>query len=131
MTAGSIATDTGLDGILLELVQFRASQINGCAYCLDVHERRLTDLGENPQRIAVLSAWREADVYSPRERVALRLTEAVTLVHDGQVPDDVYDEALSVFSPEQYAALLWVIVAINSFNRIAIAGRYAVRPRAS
>lgn len=127
-TVAEIASDNDLDPVLLELVQLRASQINGCAYCLDVHSRSLVKLGESPQRIAVLPTWQEAGLYSPRECAALRLTEAVTLIHDGQLPDAVYREATEVFTAEQYAALVWVIVAINSFNRIAIAGRYPIEP---
>ncbi|PFG30900.1 carboxymuconolactone decarboxylase family protein [Paramicrobacterium agarici] len=128
-TVAGIAKDVDLDPILVELVQMRASQINGCAYCLDVHSRSLEKLGESAQRLAVLAAWREADLFSPRECAALRLTEAVTLIHADQLPDDVYREATELFSAEQYAALLWVIVSINSFNRVAIAGRYEIGPR--
>lgn len=130
-TVGSIASDTGIDPILTELVQMRASQINGCAYCLDVHSRSLAKLGESAQRIAVLPAWQEAGLFSPRECAALRLTEAITLIHDGQLPDDVYREATELFTAEQYAALVWVIVTINSFNRIAITGRYDIEPQSS
>ncbi|WP_166981212.1 carboxymuconolactone decarboxylase family protein [Paramicrobacterium fandaimingii] len=130
-TVADIAADNDLDPILLELVQLRASQINGCAYCLDIHSRSLAKLGESPQRIAVLSAWSEAGLYSPRECAALHLTEAVTLIHDGQLSDAVYRQATEVFTDEQYAALLWVIVAINAFNRVAIAGRYSIEPQPS
>lgn len=126
-----MAADAGIDDCLIELVQLRASQINGCAYCLDVHLARAREAGETEQRIAVLSAWRDAALYSPRERAAFALTESVTLVHEQQLPDAVYDAAVQVFSAEEYAALLWIIVAINAFNRVAIAGRYPVEPRPS
>ncbi|SEC03800.1 alkylhydroperoxidase AhpD family core domain-containing protein [Paramicrobacterium humi] len=131
LTTGKIAADAGLEPRLLELVQLRASQINGCAFCLDYHHDRAIAAGETEQRITVLSAWREARLYSPREQAALALAESVTLIHDGQLPDDVYESAIEVFAPEAYTALLWVLVSINAFNRIAIAGRYPVEARES
>lgn len=89
-TAVGAADNAGLEPALLELVRIRASQINGCAYCLDLHTRDARAAGETEQRIYVLNAWREAPLFSSRERAALAMTEAITLVHDGHVPDEVY-----------------------------------------
>lgn len=129
-TVGSAASDAGLDERLVELVQLRASQINGCAYCLDVHSERARSLGETEQRIALLTSWRDAALFSPKERAGLELAEAVTLIHDGNLPDEVYDRATLVLDEAEYSALLWVLVSINAFNRLAVSGRYPVKPRA-
>ena len=116
-----------------ELVKVRASQINGCAYCLDMHHKDARALGETEERLYMLSAWREATVYSEEERAALALTEAVTLIVDGEVPADVESEARARFDEETYAALVFTIVVINSWNRLAITGhsppgRYRAKP---
>ncbi|MFJ4559253.1 carboxymuconolactone decarboxylase family protein [Streptomyces massasporeus] len=108
---------------LLELVRIRASQINGCAFCLDLHTRHARGQGETEQRLHTLAAWRETPFFTERERAALALTEAVTLVHDGRVPDAVYAEAAEVFDENQIAALIWAATVINAYNRIAIATR--------
>jgi AhpD family alkylhydroperoxidase len=108
---------------LLELVKTRASQINGCAFCLDMHTKDARAHGETEQRLHLLAAWREAPLYTARERAALALTEAVTLVADTRVPDDVWDQASKVFSEEELAGLLMAIVVINGWNRIAISTR--------
>ncbi|MFF7374064.1 carboxymuconolactone decarboxylase family protein [Streptomyces massasporeus] len=108
---------------LLELVRIRASQINGCAFCLDLHTRDARGQGETEQRLHTLAAWRETPFFTERERAALALTEAVTLVHDGRVPDAVYAEAAEVFDENQIAALIWAATVINAYNRIAIATR--------
>lgn len=113
----------GVDPALNELIKIRASQINGCAYCLDMHTLDARAAGETEQRIYALNAWRETPFFTDRERAALALTEAVTLVHDGQVPDAVYDEAARHFEPAELAALVWAIAAINVWNRVAISGR--------
>lgn len=112
----------GLEKSLLELVKLRASQINGCGYCLDMHWKELRAAGESEQRLYLLDAWREAPVYSDRERAALAWTEAVTLVAGG-VPDDVYEQARRQFSEEELANLTLAIVAINGNNRVNIAFR--------
>ncbi|MFP5345957.1 MAG: carboxymuconolactone decarboxylase family protein [Actinomycetes bacterium] len=114
---------SGIDPALYELVKTRASQINGCAFCIDMHTKDARAGGETEQRLYLLSAWREAPVYTERERAALALTEAVTLVADTHVPDDVWREAAKVFSDEELAALLMAIVTINGWNRIAISSR--------
>jgi len=125
---GQVGRDAGIDPRMSELIQMRASQINGCAYCIRVHTKRALAVGETVERLMMLPAWRESGLYSPRERAALALAEAVTLIHDGNLPDDVYDEATSVFTPSEYTAVLWIAVAINAFNRVAVAGRYPVEP---
>lgn len=114
---------SGLEGSLLELVKTRASQINACAYCLDMHWKDAKANGETEQRLYGLAAWREAPYYTDRERAALGLTEAVTRIADGGVPDEVIAAAEPHFSPEELAALLFAIVAINSWNRLAISSR--------
>ncbi|MEV2216201.1 carboxymuconolactone decarboxylase family protein [Streptomyces sp. NPDC050997] len=121
--AVSAAQDAKVEPELLELIRIRASQLNGCAFCLDMHTKDARAQGETEQRIYALNAWRETPFFSARERAALALTEAVTLVHDGQVPDAVYAEAAEVFEEEQIAALIWAATVINAYNRIAIATR--------
>ncbi|WOT34755.1 carboxymuconolactone decarboxylase family protein [Streptomyces coeruleorubidus] len=123
--AVSAAQDAKLEPELLELVRIRASQINGCAFCIDMHTRDARGQGETEQRIYALNAWRETPFFTERERAALALTEAVTLVHDGRVPDAVYAEAAGVFDENQIAALIWSATVINAYNRIAIATRMA------
>jgi AhpD family alkylhydroperoxidase len=113
----------GLEGPLLLLVQLRASQINGCAYCLDMHWKDLRAAGENEQRLYSLDAWRECPYYSERERAALAWTEAVTLVADGHVPDVVHDQARAHFTGKELADLTMAVAAINAWNRLSIAAR--------
>jgi len=113
----------GLDETLLHLVRLRASQLNGCAFCLDMHWKDLRALGENEQRLYSLDAWRECPYYTDRERAALAWTEAVTRVEEGHVPDAVYDEARAVFSEKELCDLTLAVAAINAWNRISIAGR--------
>lgn len=118
------ATDAGLDRLLVKLVKLRASQLNGCAFCLDMHSAEALKAGEDPRRIFVLEAWRETDLYSEQERAALDLTEAMTALTDTHgVSDEVYERAMGAFTEAQYAAVHWVIVTINSWNRLAIPGR--------
>ncbi|WIY02845.1 carboxymuconolactone decarboxylase family protein [Amycolatopsis mongoliensis] len=113
--------NAGLDPKLLELVKTRASQINGCAYCLDMHSRDALELGESPRRLFVLDGWRETDLFTEQEQAALALTEAMTRLSATQtVPDDVYEEAARVFTEEQYRAVAWEVIAINSWNRMTI-----------
>ncbi|MCX2449711.1 carboxymuconolactone decarboxylase family protein [Pedobacter sp. PLR] len=108
---------------LLHLIYFRVSQINGCAYCLDMHSKDLIATGETPQRIFLLDAWREAPFYSARERAALEWAEAVTKIRDGNVADDVYEKAAAQFSDEELIDLTLAITTINSYNRINISFR--------
>ncbi len=114
---------SGLEPSLLELVKMRASQINGCAYCLDMHSKDARALGETEQRLYVLPAWREAPFYSERERAALAWTEAMTRLADGGVPDEVYAEARQHFDEKALVDLSLAVVAINAWNRMAIAFR--------
>ena len=115
--------DSGLEEGLLHLIKLRASQINGCAYCLDMHWKDLKAFGENEQRMYSLDAWRECPYYSERERAALAWTEAVTLVSNGHVPDAVYEEVKTHFSEKELADLTVAVATINAWNRLAIAGR--------
>jgi AhpD family alkylhydroperoxidase len=114
---------SGLDTTLLDLVRMRASQINGCAYCLDMHSKDARAAGETEQRLYGLNAWRETPYYSARERAALDWTEALTLVTEGHVPDAVYDRVRQEFSEDELAHLSLAIVAINGWNRLNIAAR--------
>jgi AhpD family alkylhydroperoxidase len=108
---------------LLNLIYFRVSQINGCAFCLDMHSKDLLAKGETEQRLFVLDAWREAPFYTDRERAALAWAEAVTKITGGNVPDAVYDEASKQFSEEELIDLTIAVTTINSYNRINIAFR--------
>lgn len=123
LALNQFAATSGLEHSLLELVKTRASQINGCAYCLDMHTIDARAAGESEQRLYVLSAWREAPFFTDRERAALAWTEAVTLVSETHVPDDVYEEALRHFSEEELVNLTWAIVVINGWNRMAVSFR--------
>ena len=114
---------SGLEVDLLELVKLRASQINGCAYCIDMHTKDARTHGESEQRLYGVSAWHEAPFYSERERAALAWTEAVTLVGETHVPDEVYNEARKHFSEKELVDLTFAIIAINSWNRLAISFR--------
>jgi len=113
----------GLDHKLLELVKLRASQINGCAWCMDMHSKELRAAGEDEQRLHLLSAWRECPFYTDRERAALAWTEALTLLAQGNVPDDVFALARAQFSEQDLVKLTVAIVAINGANRINVAFR--------
>jgi AhpD family alkylhydroperoxidase len=114
---------SGLERGLLELVKLRASQINGCAHCIDMHTKELRADGESEQRLYLLDAWQESPFYSERERAALAWTEALTLVTDRHVPDDVYELARKEFSEQELANLTIAVIAINGANRLNIAFR--------
>ena len=111
------------DPPLRELVRIRASQINGCAYCIDMHTKDARAVGETEQRIYALPAWRETPFFTERERAALAFTESVTLVASDHVPTADYDAVAAHFSPDEVAALLSLIVAINAWNAISVATR--------
>ncbi len=113
----------GLEESLLHLARLRASQVNGCAYCLDMHWKDLRAIGETEQRLYSLDAWRECPYFTERERAALAWTEAVTLVATGHVPDAVYEEARRQFNEKELADLTLAVVAINGWNRLSIAAR--------
>src|SRR5438876_10352743 len=118
-----IRKSSKLEPALLELVKMRASQINGCAYCIDMHAKDARALGETEQRLYALNAWRETPFYSERERAALEWTEAVTLVSQTHVPDEVYEAVREHFSEKELLDLTLAVVAINSWNRLAISLR--------
>jgi AhpD family alkylhydroperoxidase len=113
----------GLDSKLLDLVRMRASQINGCAYCLDMHSKDARANGETEQRLYGLEAWRETPYYSSRERAALEWTEALTLVSETRVPDEVYERVREQFPEDELVHLSLAIVAINGWNRLNVAAR--------
>ena len=119
----SAVAHCGLDQGLLELINMRASQINGCAYCLDIHSKDARAKGETEQRLYALNAWRETPFYTERERAALALTEAITLITDGHVPDSVYEQACRVFDEKEVSQIVWAAAVINTWNRLAISAR--------
>jgi AhpD family alkylhydroperoxidase len=114
---------SGLEAPLLELMKMRVSQINGCAYCLDMHSKDARAAGETEQRLYGLNAWEESPFYTERERAALAWTEAVTLVSQGHVSDKVFEKARKVFSEKELVGLTMAVVAINGWNRLAISFR--------
>jgi AhpD family alkylhydroperoxidase len=122
--SGRDAEAAGLDARLVELVKVRASQLNGCAHCIHVHVAKAIAAGERHERLHLLVAWREAPGFSARERAALAWCEALTLVTEGHVPDEAHTAARACFSEAELAALTSAIVAINAWNRIAIAYRF-------
>lgn len=121
---GMAAERSGLERSLQELVKIRASQINGCAMCLDMHTKDARARGETEQRLYLIPAWRESTpVFNARERAALAWTEAVTLVADGHVPDAVYEEVRTAFSDDELVNLTLLVAAINAYNRLNVALR--------
>ncbi|HEX4756389.1 MAG TPA: carboxymuconolactone decarboxylase family protein [Terracidiphilus sp.] len=118
-----VIRSSGLEPELLELVKTRASQINGCAYCLDMHTKDARAAGETEQRLYALSAWQEAPFYTPRERAALAWTEAITNIQQGHAPDPVYEEVRKQFGEDEMVKLTLAIAQINTWNRIAIGFR--------
>ena len=112
-----------LDRGLRELVNMRVSQLNGCAFCLDMHWKDAVVAGEEENRLYLLNAWRESPVYSEREQAALDLCEAMTLIHTGHVPDAVWDRARAAFEDAELAQLVFQITAINAWNRLMITSR--------
>jgi AhpD family alkylhydroperoxidase len=123
-----------LEERLLHLIKMRASQINGCAYCIDMHSKDARELGETEQRLYELDAWRETPFYTDRERAALEWTESVTLVSQTRVPDSVYEEVHKQFNEKELVDLTYAVAAINAWNRLAIAmravpGHYKATPK--
>lgn len=117
---------SGLDKTLYELIKTRASQINKCAFCINMHTRDALALGEASQRLFLLDAWRETNLYTEKERAVLALTEAITLLPNGDVPDDVYQDATKCLAPQELAAVIMAVVTINGWNRIAITTRMSL-----
>ncbi|WP_438353449.1 carboxymuconolactone decarboxylase family protein [Microbacterium sp. CJ88] len=128
-TVGALAAANGIDDRLKELVQIHASQLNGCAFCVRVHVDRAVAAGLGIDEITQLATWRESGVFTERERAALELTESFTFISEEGVPDGVYDHVGGILSEQEYVALSWILVSINAFNRVAIAGRYPVPAR--
>ena len=118
-----VSHSSGIEPSLLHLVKVRASQINGCAFCIDMHTKDARAAGETEQRLYGLTAWRETPFYTDRERAALEWTDAVTLVAEGHVPDEVYESVRQRFTEEELVNLTLAVVAINGWNRLAIAFR--------
>nr|WP_246128081.1 carboxymuconolactone decarboxylase family protein [Amycolatopsis rhizosphaerae] len=116
-----VAAEAGLDQRLLELLKIRTSQLNGCAFCLDMHVREAMESGETHKRIYLLSAWRDANVYTDQERSALALADAMTRLSETQdVADEVYEEALAHLTEDQYTAVGWAVTVMNAFNRLNV-----------
>jgi len=128
-TVGGIADEAGIDDRLKELVQIHVSQLNGCAYCVRVHVERAARAGVTADTIAQLPVWRDSGVFTDRERAGLELAESFTFIHEEGVPDEVYNSVGGVLTEREYVALSWILVSINAFNRVAIAGRYSVPSR--
>jgi AhpD family alkylhydroperoxidase len=123
LAAADTAERAGLPVLLLELLRLRVSQINGCEFCIDLHARDARAGGESPQRLDALATWQESPLFDAREKSALALAEAITLVHGDRVPDEVYQAAATEFGQDGIAALIWVCTVINAYNRIAISTR--------
>ena len=126
--AKEAAESAGIDPGLGHLLRLRASQINGCAYCVRMHTQDALSVGESIERVSVLPAWRETGYFTPKERAALALVEAITNIADGQIPDAVYEQAASHLDESEISAIEWAAITINAWNRIAIASRYPVGP---
>lgn len=122
---GTYLAKSPLEQSLLDLVAFRVSQINGCAYCLDMHSKDLRAHGETEQRLYMLDAWREAPIYTDRERAAFAWAEAVTKLKNKNVPDEVYEDAMRQFSEEELVDLTMAVIGINGWNRLNVAFRTA------
>ena len=133
LNLGKAVDESGLERSLLELVKTRASQINGCAYCLDMHTKDARAIGETEQRLYALNAWRETPFFSDRERAALEWTEAITRIAETHVPDEAYQTVRRHFDERELVALTFAAVAINAWNRLATsfrvpAGTYQPQP---
>lgn len=126
--ARDMAASAGLATGFVHLLKLRASQLNQCAFCVRMHTRDALKAGETSDRVSVLTAWRESEYFTDKERAALLLAEAVTEVSDGQISDAVYSEAASHLDEREIAAVEWVAIVINAWNRIAIGSRYPVKP---
>ncbi|MFI1105143.1 carboxymuconolactone decarboxylase family protein [Streptomyces melanogenes] len=121
------AAEAGLDRILVELVNLRVSQLNGCAFCLDVHTRAALRAGETTRRLGVLAAWRDTELFTERERAALALAEATTHPADALAQERAYEAARAVLDDGAISAVIWVAITINAFNRVSILSKHPVR----
>ncbi|MFJ8112280.1 carboxymuconolactone decarboxylase family protein [Streptomyces sp. NPDC096132] len=120
------AADAGLERTVVELVNLRVSQLNGCAFCLDVHTKAALRGGEDTRRLGVLAAWRDTELFTPAERAALALAEATTFPADAAAQEAAYADARQVLTEDQISALIWVAVTINAFNRVSILSKHPV-----
>ncbi|MEU8674496.1 carboxymuconolactone decarboxylase family protein [Streptomyces sp. NPDC048560] len=127
----TVAADAGLDRILVELINIRVSQINGCAYCLGLHTRAALRAGETTQRLGVLPAWRDTELFTARERAALALAEATTAPADAALQESAYAVARNSLTDDEISAAIWVAITINAFNRISIMSKHPVRGNAA
>ncbi|WP_409474041.1 carboxymuconolactone decarboxylase family protein [Streptomyces sp. HC307] len=123
----AVAADAGLDRTLVELINLRVSQINGCAFCLHMHTRAALRAGDTPQRLGVLAAWRDTELFTPAERAALALAEAVTSPADATAQESAYASARETLAADQISAVIWVAITINAFNRVSIMSKHPVR----
>jgi AhpD family alkylhydroperoxidase len=123
------AQAAGLDPLLVELVNIRISQLNGCGFCLDLHVRSAVKNGETPQRLAVLPAWRDVDLFSPTEEAALALAEAITTLPDHHERERERIRAREQLTADQFSAVSWLAITMNAFNRVSIISGHPVRPR--
>ncbi|MFF4852527.1 carboxymuconolactone decarboxylase family protein [Streptomyces sp. NPDC001194] len=121
------AAEAGLDRLLVELVNLRVSQLNGCAVCLDVHTRAALRAGETTRRLGVLAAWRDTELFTARERAALALAEATTHPADALAQERAYARAREVLDDDEISAVIWVAITINAFNRVSILSKHPVR----
>ncbi|KUJ68554.1 carboxymuconolactone decarboxylase [Streptomyces albus subsp. albus] len=126
-TVRAAAAEAGLDRVLVELVNLRVSQLNGCAYCLDVHTRAALRAGETTRRLGVLAAWRDTELFTAQERAALALAEATTHPSDALAQERAYAAAREVLDDDELSAVIWVAITINAFNRVSILSRHPVR----
>ncbi|MFF6772091.1 carboxymuconolactone decarboxylase family protein [Streptomyces sp. NPDC012637] len=126
-TVRRTAAEAGLDRVLVELVNLRVSQLNGCASCLDVHTRAALRAGETARRLGVLAAWRDTELFTARERAALALAEATTHPEEADAQDRAYAGAREVLSDDELSAVIWVAITINAFNRVSILSKHPVR----
>lgn len=124
--ASDAVTNAGIADGFSHLLRLRASQLNQCAFCVRLHTQDALASGESWDRVAVLAAWRETGYFTPKERAALELVEAVTLISNGQLPDSIYQKAATALSKEEISAIEWLAIVINTWNRIAICSRYPV-----
>ena len=128
LKAKEAAAEAGLDAKLVELLNVRISQINGCAFCLDLHVGDALKNGESAQRLAVLPAWRDTSLFSEKERAALTLAEAITAISDARARDHEGAQARKHLTAEEFSAVSWLAITMNAFNRVSIVSQHSVRP---
>ncbi|MFE0380613.1 carboxymuconolactone decarboxylase family protein [Streptomyces inhibens] len=122
----AVAVEAGLDRSLVELINLRVSQVNGCAYCLNVHTRAALRAGETTQRLGVLAAWRDTELFTERERAALALAEATTEPANAVAQESAYEAARQALNDDEISAVIWVAITINAFNRVSVLSKHRV-----